>query len=119
MKHIKELNYSEESDNLFEKANVLQSYTGLPVIIWISPKMSNHGPRIKVQSDYSKKVLSDKLFVVTIEENPKVIGDTGKVKKKDIDLVIDFVKLNSILLLDFWNGKAIDPIKVINSIKKV
>ena len=121
LKHIKEYidPETEPADILFEMANVVQDRTGLPIIIWISPKMANHGPRIKAQNSYSKKVVPDKLFVVTIEDEPRVVGDASEVKKKDVDLVIEFVKINKNILLDFWNEKESDIVKVIESFKRV
>lgn len=118
MEHLDEFeNFNEES--IFEMANIVQEYTGLPMIIWISPKMSNHGPRIKAQNDYSNKVLSNKLFSITIEDSPRVIGDTGKLEKKDLELIKRFVIDNRSVLMDYWNGIEIDLFKVIKRFKKI
>ena len=108
LKHIKEYidpEIESTEDMLLEMANLTSDITGLPMMIWISPKNARHGPRIKVRNDYANKMSSDNLFVVTIEETPRVIGDTGKLKPKDVNLVIIFVQNNIAVLLDYWNGK--------------
>ena len=118
LKHIKE--FKEENNNdLFEMANILPKHTGLPMIIWISPRMSNHGPRIKVQNSYSQRVTPDKLFVITIEDSPKIIGDVGQLSKKDIDLAVQFVKNNLNILLDYWYERDIDIMNIISGFKKI
>ncbi len=119
-KHVIEFeDFNIDSDSLFEMANIMQKYTGLPMIIWISQKMATHGPRIKVQNDYTEKVSSDKFFVVTIDDNPMVIGDTGEIKQKDINKVIQFVKTHKVLLKKFWDGAIQDPFEVAKKFKKL
>lgn len=109
LKHIKileEMNSYSNDEKLFEMANIRQDITGLPVIIWISIKMSNHGPRIKVQQNYSKKAAKDLMFSVTIENAPKIIGDTGNLKQDDINKVVEFVIEHKNILLQYWNDKV-------------
>jgi hypothetical protein len=119
IKHIKEYKQFLEDERLFEMANVVQEQTGLPFIIWISSKMSNHGARIKVQGDYSNKLRKDLLFTVTISDEPGVIGDTGELSEKDVNLSKEFVKLNKDVLLDYWNEVDIDVVSIISKLRKV
>jgi hypothetical protein len=103
----------------YEMSNFRNKYTGLPMVIWIQPKTGKeqHYARIKVAKIYGDKI-SDNLFVITIEDNPKVIGDAGEIKQKDIKKAIEFIKLNKELLLDIWND-IIDPISAVEFIKKI
>lgn len=109
LKHIKilgEMEANSENEQLFEMANIRQDLTGLPMIIWISGKMSNHGPRIKAQNNYSKKSLKDSLFSITIEDNPKITGDIGKLKQDDINTLLKFIKEHKRILLDYWYDRV-------------
>jgi hypothetical protein len=119
IKHIKEYKQFLEDERLFEMANVVKEQTGLPFIIWISPKMSSHGARIKVQGDYSNKLRKDLLFTVTISDEPKVIGDTGELSESDINLAKEFVKLNMEVLLDYWNEVDVNLASIFSKLKKV
>ena len=103
---------------LFEMANITQDDTGLPVVVYISPKNANHGPRIKVQKDYSTNISTD-FFAISIEDKPKVIGNIGKIQATDIELVIKWILLNKELLLDYWNQKENSTKKVLNNLKKI
>jgi len=102
---------------MFKMTNVVKSRSGLPVNIWISPKMGKLGAHIKVQKDYSDKI-SNNLFSVTINDEPMVIGDTGDLEAKDITKIIQFVKCNKELLLQFWNLEKDDPVEVILALKR-
>lgn len=44
-------------------------------------------------------------FTVTVEEEPKVIGDKGKISKADVGLVKDWVKVNLAKLVAIWNDE--------------
>ena len=107
------------TEDLFPFAILVQEITGLPIVIWISSNMGSRGPRIKAQNSYSKKVVSDGLFVVTIEDEPRVVGDPSVVKKKDVELVREFVRINKGVLLDYWNEREIDLVKIIGKFEKV
>lgn len=105
-------------EELFEMTNIVQKRTNLPMGIWISSKMGNHGPRIKAQNDYSQRISKSKLFVVTIEDEPKIIGDTGKLTSKDLLNIVEFVKQNQEPLLDLWNEIDIDIYNIIDRLIK-
>lgn len=62
-------------------------------------------PRIRVRGDYVHGPVTRSAFTKTIEENPKVRGNTRKLNKKDIMKIINFVKNNLQLLLDNRNHK--------------
>lgn len=102
------LNKAYDKCRMWEMTNLKPEETGLPVIIYVSDKgNSQHGPRIKVQNDYSSKVTND-WFSVTIANDAKVPDSQShikiKVKAKDIDKVKQWVRLNRDLLLKYWNG---------------
>lgn len=107
---------------MWEMANLKPEETGLPVIVYVSDKgNSQHGPRIKVQNDYSSKVTND-WFSITIETNAKVPNSQShikiKVKDKDLVKVKQWISLNKDLLLKYWNG-AITTTTFIKEFKKL
>ena len=113
----------EDSDFLFEMANISQKRTGLPMIIWISEKRSSHGPRIKVQKGYWDKIKDNEWFYISVSDNPKIVaGDQGEISNKDVKLVEDFIKLNLDLTLRYWNkeiltDELLDELKEIKNVK--
>lgn len=94
----------EENDLLFEMANVNPLKSGIPVIVW-----SDHGgvlrntghnvPRVKVGKD-------DFWVVVSIEESPQILSQSGNIKKSEmvqIDKGIKYVGRNYKTFLKHFN----------------
>ena len=107
-----------EDESFFLMANLVQEHTGLPFIIWITPRMNICDPVIKVQGDNSKKLNKDLLFAVTISDKPQIIGRTGLLSQEDLEAVRRFVKLNIAVLLDYWNEVDPDIASIISKLKK-
>ncbi len=106
-------------DKIFEMSNVLSSETNLKMNIFISTKYENHGPRIKVQNNYSTNMQPGNLFVMTIEDEPEVVTlNIGKLKQKDINSVKLFIKQMKDILLDLWEENNMDIDKAKIEIKK-
>lgn len=111
--------FKEFRDDMYEIANIIQDDSGLPTIIYISPKNANHGPRIKVQKNYSDNIQNN-FFSVTISDNPSVIGkDTGDIKDKDIQLIKKWIIKNKQILLDYSNGTEKSTKTVLNKLQKI
>jgi len=89
---------------MFEMANLRPSSTGLPVTIYVSAKgQSRHSARIKVSSLREDKLKSDAMFVVTVNPNPRILGDTGNLTNEDLKNVLTFVIDNQDALQAFWD----------------
>ena len=89
---------------MFEMANLRPSGTGLPVTIYVSAKgQSRHLARIKVSSLREDKLKSDAMFVVTVNPNPRILGDTGNLTNEDLKNVLTFVIDNQDALQAFWD----------------
>jgi hypothetical protein len=102
---------------IWAMANIRPEETGLPMVIWIKPKGNEkHGPRIKVQKEHGEKANEGQWVTVTIEDNPKIIGD--KLSTEDMKLVKKFINLNRDTLLQIWND-TISLSKAINKFIKV
>jgi hypothetical protein len=101
-------------------ANIRPNRTGLPVCIWVAEPSGNekHFARIKVSAHYGEKIdLSAGFFTITIPEK-KIMGDTGEIKFKDIELINRFIDLNADLIIQLWN-KEIDIVDFIVEMQKI
>ncbi len=112
-------------DDCFILCNVIQKRTGLSSVLYIFPKFfhnNNHNlPRIKVQNNYSSRffVQESELFTVTVEDEPKVTGNVGILTRKDINEIVEFVRLNKEVLQEHWYDDCYDDVHTVRSLKKV
>ena len=97
-------------------ANVRPKVTGLPMVVYISERTARHGPRLKVSQFYGDKISRDALFSVTIERNPRIVGDRGEFRGRDLGLVFDFIDLNQQVLLAYW-GQTIDTADMLQGLR--
>ena len=106
-------------EELLEMANIRKADLDLPINIYLGDKgIAIHVPAMKAQSNYGDRFDKSSLFAVTIEDEPKVKGDTGKLKLNDVKKIQNFVKENKELLLKYWNGE-ISIFEFMTIIKKV
>lgn len=103
---------SDECDIEQQRQNDLETFamstvhpeeTGLPMVVFISIKNAEHGCRLKVSQIYGTKVRFAQWFSMTVEDEPRITGDTGDIKTKDIQQVKEFIRLNRHVILDFWD----------------
>jgi len=108
--------FETSEEPLWEMSNFFPNDTGLEHVIWISTKTGRekHGPRIKV---FGK----DGEIHISISDEPEIKKQLGKIniKKRALNKIFDFIKLNKDVLLSHWNGKISskglsDKIKSIN-----
>ena len=89
----------------------------MPLVIWVSEKgNANHGPRIKVSKIYGDKFNVTNSFLIEIN-SLKVIGDTAKIKERDINKIKEWIVINKELLLKVWNSQMYNT-DFINNMKK-
>lgn len=74
--------------------------TGLKEYIWISTKMSSHGPRIKVY-----ETPGGKNFSVTVEDQPKVVAGKSFVNSKEFKEICKFIIKHKDDLIGYWNSE--------------
>ncbi|MBI4084102.1 MAG: hypothetical protein HY423_15975 [Candidatus Lambdaproteobacteria bacterium] len=107
----------EQSDDLYEMANIRPKNSGLPMTIWVSERgRARHAPRIKVSLRHGSKMDIGNTVPVTIEDDPKVIG--GRLTREDLDAVQRYILLNRDTLLDYWNGE-IDTVELVGRLRRV
>jgi hypothetical protein len=87
---------------LFEMANISPKRTGLPFVVWISPKAgAPHDVRVKVSK--GPTVHSSELVSVAIRPDVHVVSG-GKMTAHDLDLLKKWVGLNYDAIIKYWNG---------------
>ena len=91
----------QEQDDLFEMANLFPRTTGLPVTVWVSPRgRARHAARIKVSLARGRMDIGH-TAVVGIRPTPRLIE--GNLAPSELELVVQWIKLNETALIDFWN----------------
>jgi hypothetical protein len=102
MKTFSEYVETPEGQGLFEMANLSPKRTGLPFVVWISPKAgAPHDVRVKVSK--GPKVHSSDLVTVAIRPDVHVVG-SGNVSAHDLALLRKWVELNRDVLIKYWDG---------------
>lgn len=90
-----------EDESLFEMANLSPKRTGLPFVVWISPRGgASHDVRVKVS--IGPKVHPSELISVALRPDVHVVG--GHLNAADLELLPQWVALNEDVILRYWNG---------------
>lgn len=107
-----------ETQDLFEMANLRQTSTGLPMVIWVSERgYAQHRPRIKVATSHSHKIDISNSVSVSITEPPEIMAGTG-LSQTDLKLVQEYILLNKKALLEYWQGE-IDTLELLEKLQKI
>jgi len=92
-----------EGDGLFEMANLSPKRTGLPFVVWISPKAgAHHDVRVKVSK--GPKVTPAELISVAIRPDVHVVG-SGDIDAHDLTLLKKWLALNQDVIIKYWDGE--------------
>jgi len=99
---LKEALATPEVEDFFEMADLSPLRTGLPFVVWISPKAgAPHDIRVKVSR--GPRVHSAELISVAIRPDVHVVGG-GKMNAHDLTLLKKWVELNYDVLVRYWDG---------------
>src|ERR1022692_274500 len=102
MKTFGEYVETPEGEGLFEMANLSPKRTGLPFVVWISPKAgAPHDVRVKVSK--GPRVHSSELVSVAIRPDVHVVSG-GKMTAHDLALLKKWVELNHDVIVKYWDG---------------
>jgi len=92
---------ADDSGALFEMANLSSKRTGLPFVVWISPRGgAQHDVCVKISP--GPKALPSQMVSVAIRPHVHVVE--GRMKADDLALLTEWVELNRDVLIRFWNG---------------
>jgi hypothetical protein len=106
----------QEVDDLYEMANLFPRTTGLPVVVWVSPRgRARHEVRIKVSLTPGRMDIGH-TAVVGIRPGPRLIE--GKLAPADLELVSQWIRVNEAALIDFWN-ETIDSVELGGRLRKI
>jgi hypothetical protein len=112
-----EVTAAEQTDELFEMANLFPRTTGLPMTIWISPRGSaRHDVRIKVNMTHGNQMSIANTAVVGVRPAPRVL--VGHLSPDDEQAVFQWVALNTAALIAYWEGQ-IDTVQLGQALKRL
>ena len=95
------------SSNLFFMTILRPKRTGLPFVVYVSPKGNvAHGPRIQAANKYGEKASEGDWFTITIEDQPLVIGESTGLKRCDVQMAKQWVRVNKDKLLNIWEDNV-------------
>jgi hypothetical protein len=106
----------QEVDDLYEMANLFPRTTGLPMVVWVSPRgRARHDARIKVSLIPGRMDIGQ-TAVVGIRPGPRLIE--GRLGPADLELVSKWIGLNEEALIDFRN-ETIDAVELGGRLRKI
>jgi len=115
---ITEVGQHDDSEALFEMANLVAKGTGLPFVVWISPR-GNARNDVRVRVSPSPRAVPSEMVSVAIRPDVHVVE--GNLSGSDLALLRRWVDLNRDVLVRYWDGDiestedAINAIRTINS----
>jgi len=87
--------------DFFLMSNLAPKHTGLPFVVWISPKgNSRHDARVKVSP--GSKATPGEFVTVAIRPNVRIVN--GRLSPAHLDLLKQWIELNRDTLIAFWEG---------------
>jgi hypothetical protein len=96
--------FAAEGEALFEMANLSPNRTGLPFVVWISPKAgAPHDVRVKVSK--GPKDHPSELISVAIRPDVQVVGG-GNMSASDLALLKKWIEVNQDVILKLgWRDR--------------
>jgi len=87
-------------EDLFLMSNLPPKMTGLPFVVWISPRgFARHDARVKVSA--GPKATHD---WATVSVRPEIELIHGSMRSADLELLRRWIELNRDVLVRFWEG---------------
>ncbi|MGE0257670.1 MAG: hypothetical protein AB7H71_05160 [Alphaproteobacteria bacterium] len=94
----------EDSDDLFEMANLYPDETGLPMTVWASPRgNARHNVRVKVNTAHGNRMDIANTAIVGVRPTPRVIA--GRLAPADAQAVFHWIALNRDALVAYSEGR--------------
>ncbi|MDZ4800518.1 MAG: hypothetical protein SGI92_20365 [Bryobacteraceae bacterium] len=101
-------------DDFYTMANLSPKRTGLPFVVWISPKAgAKHDIRVKVSP--GPKAKSEDLISVALRPEVRVVD--GELSPQDLARLREWVALNLDVLVRFWDGQIEYTEEVIEALR--
>jgi hypothetical protein len=104
----------ETEDDFFFMSNLPPRFTGLPFMVWISPRgYARHDIRVKVSR--SHKVKKGEFIVVSVRPEVEVLR--GQLRPTELQSLRKWIELNREVLVKFWDGDIQDTLQVLEQLK--
>jgi hypothetical protein len=109
---------TDETDYLFEMANLSPALTGLPMIVWISERgPARNDARVKVSLVHGRRARPDRTASVSVRPTVEIV--TGReLERRDMELVRQWIELNRETIIAYGNGDLLTD-EVIGRLKPV
>ncbi|MGH7112775.1 MAG: hypothetical protein ACREFK_20430 [Stellaceae bacterium] len=112
---ISEAANAQDTDGLFEMANLYPRTTGLPMTVWVSPRgNARHDVRVKVNMMRGDHMTVDNTAVVGVRPTPHMVE--GGLSAEDERAVFAWITLNEAALIAYWNGD-IDTVQLAGALR--
>jgi hypothetical protein len=100
-----------DGEELYEMANLYPETTGLPMTVWVSPRVNaRHDIRIKVSTMHGDRMDITNTAVVAVRPTPHVLA--GQLAPADAQAVFQWISLNIEALVAYRDGQ-IDTARLI------
>jgi putative DNA-invertase from lambdoid prophage Rac len=91
-------------DELYRMVNIYPADSGLPMTVWAGPRgNARHDVRVKVNMAHGNRMSISNTAVVVVRPMPRLIS--GQLSARDMQAVIDWLKLNEVALVEHWEGR--------------
>src|SRR2546421_11220757 len=95
-----EVTATEQTDELFEMANLFPRTTGLPMTVWVGPRgNARHDVRIKVNMTHGNQMNVDNVAVVGVRPGPHLIA--GRLSSEDQRQVFEWIRINAASIIGY------------------
>jgi hypothetical protein len=95
--------------------------TGLPFVVYISPKAgARHDARIRIARTPRVRGFSQMLSVA-IRPTVRVVrnGQGPRISQHELDLMTRWIELNRDVLLKHWDGEILSTVEVLQALKPI
>jgi hypothetical protein len=84
--------------------NLPRRYTGLPMVVYCSPRNASHDVRVKASPVHGDRMIEDLAISIAIRPEPHYpAGEQERLPQEDFDAVATWIRRNLDLLLAYWN----------------
>jgi hypothetical protein len=84
--------------------NLPRRYTGLPMVVYCSPRNAPHDVRVKASPVHGDRMIEDLAISIAIRPEPHYpAGEQGRLPQEDFDAVAARIRRNQDLLVAYWN----------------
>ena len=84
--------------------NMPRRYTGLPMVVWCSPRNAPHDVRVKVSPVHGDRMIEQQAIAIALRPEPHYPDDEiRRLSPQDFEAVSSWLRRTQDLLLSYWN----------------